>query len=146
MYPKFIEVRSITGNYPISINIESIVKIYGDGMNDMSETWGIISTLRGNDISTKETYDKLKEMIQGAGCLIAKRDPRIDYDTPLTMEDLKRMIGEPVWDSNHRCWYLVWMVEEYPTVRLRGKDGILTTMDAEDIKKFPLYRMKRSEA
>lgn len=31
MYPKFIEVHSIKGNYPISINIESIVKIYDAG-------------------------------------------------------------------------------------------------------------------
>lgn len=138
MYPKFIETHR-GKNCLISVNIESIELIDEQGIR--------ITGMDSNRIiSVLETYDELKEMIQGAGCLIAKRDPRLDYDTPLTMEDLKRMIGEPVWDSNHRCWYLVWMVEEYPTVRLRGKDGILTTMDAEDIKKFPLYRMKRSEA
>ena len=141
MYPHMIEVHNVTSNYPISVNIENITKIYDDGLPDMSEKWGIISFVRGNDISTKETYDELKQLIRDAGCLIHKADPRLE-NKPLTMSDLKEMIGEPVFNSNSCKWMLVRCVYDDPAVDLTDIMGAAQTFYQDDLKKFPLYRMK----
>lgn len=140
MYPHMIEVHNVTSNYPISVNIENITKIYDDGLPDMSEKWGIISFVRGNDISTKETYDELKQLIRDAGCLIHKADPRLENKC-LTMDDLKKMTGEPVWNSNNGQWYLVHSCYRNK-IFLTTKMGTHWEFPADDLEKYPLYRMK----
>lgn len=151
MYPHMIEVHNVTSNYPISVNIENITKIYDDGLPDMSEKWGIISFVRGNDISTKETYDELKQLIRGAGCLIHKADPRLE-NKPLAMNDLKEMIGEPVWNSNTGKWTLVRNYIEAPkpdgvdVAFLLDAGDNSTGVTAGDLQAKPLYRMKEMRA
>ena len=58
-------------------------------------------------LATVESYDDIKQLIHDSGILIHRADPRLDETHSLTMEDLKEMIGEPVWNSNTGKWTLV---------------------------------------
>ena len=44
-----------------------------------------------------------------------------------------------------RKWYLVWLINEYGTdrpVHLLYMDGVMLSISADDLMKYPLYRMK----
>lgn len=132
MYPKFIEVHE--GGDPFSVNVDRIVWIYN----------GTIKT-EENIFNVDESYEMVKQLISDAGCLIHKADPRLD-NKPLTIEQLGHMIGEPVWNSNTRLWYLVRKADkEKNYVELCWSNGYKATMTAADLIKYPLYRMKVTE-
>ena len=146
-YPKFIEVHTKDEtSVAVSINVAAIKCIHPDLDEDLPGKSGVIETVEDSNCYVTESYEELKTMIKDCGCLIHKQDPRLDTTTPLTMDDLLEMIGEPVWNSNNGRWYLVWMIEEYDTdrpVHLRYMDGVPLSMRADDLMKYPLYRMKQ---
>lgn len=75
---------------------------------------------------------------------IKKADPRLDTDHPLTMEDLKTMVGEPVWNSNSGKWGLVKEVrEDDVTLVYQAADWVIVGRGW--VNKFPLYRMRKNE-
>lgn len=149
MYPKFIEVHAAGDGIAVSINVENVIGFGGDGKG------GACFRMADNSMwQTKESYDELKALITDCGCLIRKADPRLDMEHPLTMDDLKTMVGEPVWNSNNGEWALVtkdpaWHDETNPDWKrqsgyyLRYHDDTITRFDEEELKKFPLYRMKK---
>lgn len=142
MYPKFIEVHAAGDGIAVSINVENVIGFGGDGKGG-----GCFRMTDNSMWQTKESYDELKDLITDCGCLIRKADPRLDTEHPLTMYDLKDMLGEPVWNSNSGKWALVRNYIEVPE-----PDGIdvaflldaadnSTGMTAGDLIKTPLYRM-----
>ena len=138
MYPHFIEVTCELGDDEHRtiekrlINVDSIV-VVSDNVIDCGKdgTW-----------YTEETYDELKELIRSAGCHIEKGDPRLDQTKPLTMADLKDMVGQPVWDSNRNVWYLFKAFDEDGQAYFAdvfGNTAIAENNDA--LIKYPIYRM-----
>ena len=137
MYPKFIEVHWNT--IPVSYNVENI-SWFGDKF--------LYIVGQDTALDVDESYDEIKALIKDCGCLIHKADPRLDTEHPLTMDDLMTMVGEPVWNSNNGEWALVTKDPEikgevYEGYYIRYDDGGVTLYDEEDLKKFPLYRMKK---
>ncbi len=140
MFPKFIEVHDKDTGLLFSVNIDHIVT-FGNT--------GIILSSVPHDIAlgTAETYDELRTMIERTGSLIQKGDPRLDTSRPLTMEDLCRleMIGQPVWNSNTLKWML--LIDSAPDGRswvdLVSDSGKTVRMEPHDVRKFPLYRMRK---
>ena len=140
-YPRFIELHDKEDNgSPYSINIDQIVSFGRQG---------IILASIPNDITlaTAETYDEIKTMIEKTGSHIEMGDPRLDTSHPLTMEDLCRldMIGQPVWNSNTLKWMLLIdsALDSRSWVDLINDSGKTVRMEPHDVRKFPLYRMKR---
>ena len=147
MYPHFIEVTCELGDDEHRtiekrlINVDSIV-VVSDNVIDCGKdgTW-----------YAEESYDELKELIRSAGCHIEKGDPRLDQTKPLTMNDLKDMVGQPVWDSNTDTWLLVyegdWTYTPDPDrvcVRVVNRYGCNKIwLSEKDLIAKPLYRMKR---
>lgn len=135
MYPHFIEVTCELGDDEHRtiekrlVNVDNIV-VVSDNIIDCGKdgTW-----------YAEETYDELKELIRSAGCHIEKGDPRLDQTKPLTMNDLKHMIGEPVWNSNTRCWMLV-SEDRGDTVYLIFNNGNGYDFHENALIKYPLYR------
>ena len=138
MYPKFIEVHQ--QGKRISLNVENISVL----VDDEDGTYKGAIQIRALDrtIGIDESYDELKALIFDAGGIIQKADPRLD-NKPLTLDDLKGMIGEPVWNSNTRKWELVWYCDDrWVHTRDCGADF---EYDEEDLLAKPLYRMKVAE-
>ena len=134
MYPHFITVHDNENGEPFLVNIDHIVSVGKEGM---------ILTGVPTDIAlaTVESFDELKQLVADAGCHIEKADPRLNTAKPLTMEELRQMVGEPVWNSNTRSWGLV--CDYYDeTVAIKPPRGASYDYDADDLVKFPLYRMK----
>lgn len=134
MYPHFIQVHDNENGEPFLVNIDHIVSVGKEGM---------ILTGIPTDIAlaTVESFDELKQLVADAGCHIEKADPRLNTAKPLTMEELRQMVGEPVWNSNTRSWGLV--CDYYDeTVAIKPPRGASYDYDADDLIKFPLYRMK----
>ena len=134
MYPHFITVHDNENGEPFLVNIDHIVSIGKEGM---------ILTGVPTDIAlaTVESFDELKQLVADAGCHIEKADPRLNTKQPLTMDELRQMVGEPVWNSNTRSWGLV--CDYYDeTVAIKPPRGASYDYDADDLVKFPLYRMK----
>ena len=134
MYPHFITVHDNENGEPFLVNIDHIVSIGKEGM---------ILTGVPTDIAlaTVESFDELKQLVADAGCHIEKADPRLHTKQPLTMDELRQMVGEPVWNSNTRSWGLV--CDYYDeTVAIKPPRGASYDYDADDLVKFPLYRMK----
>ena len=147
MYPHMIEVHLKQDCDPMFLNIDQIVRVYPYGENAMIDMLSM-------SFSTRESYDEIKALIRGAGCLIHKADPRLE-NKPLTMHDLQGMLGEPVWNSNTGKWTLVQNYIE--ASEPDGIDGIdvaflldagdnSTGVTAGDLIKTPLYRMKEMRA
>ena len=129
MEPKFIELHD--GSEPLSINVE-LVEWFADGTISMTNC----------EHRVMESYDDIKQLIKDSGILIHRADPRLDETHPLTMEDLKDMIGEPVWNSNLLRWELVKEAGDlYITTCGTGQYDSL--YDENDLIKTPLYRMRR---
>ena len=148
MYPHFIEVHDIRKpEDAMLINIKAIKHIYFEPETNS----GAISLVDKVFVPTKESYDELKELIRSVGCHIEKGDPRIDQSRPLTMTDLKDMVGQPVWDSNTDTWLLVyegdWTYTPDPDrvcVRVVNRYGCNKIwLSEKDLIAKPLYRMKR---
>ena len=130
MMSKFIELHD--GMQPISINVDSIEWFADETIS-----------MHNSEIKVVESYEEIKQMILDAGVLIHKADPRLDTTTPLTLEDLKNMIGEPVWNSNALKWELVWYFGDAKEIIFTRDCGADYEYDADDLIKFPLYRMKK---
>ena len=131
MYPRWIEVHD--GMEPMSVNCDNIEYV-ADGTISMKDS----------EIKVLESYDELKALIMDAGYSIHKADPRLDVSHPLTMEDLKDMMGEPVWESNALCWYLVFE-NENGELWMRRSTGSARKITDDDLVKFPLYRMRHDD-
>ena len=134
MYPHFIEVHD--GDQTMIVNIDKI-GIVKDKliMVEHPKRWQPVD----------ESYEQLQKLIQNSGCLINKGDPRLD-NKPLTMDDLVRMVGEPVWNSSLRRWHLVEETEpdKYrgAVVTLKGTQHSVWYYDSADLIRHPLYRKK----
>ena len=133
MMSKFIEVHDKNNSAPISVNVEHVVA-FENGDMALREI-GVLKVT--------ESYDEVKTLIHDAGVLIHKADPRLDTTTPLTMEDLKYMEGESVWNSNTLKWMLIhrFVDADKPIVWLVLPDGQFKVMTVDDLIKTPLYRM-----
>lgn len=138
MYPRFIEVHDVkVPQCEIMINIDAISCVYVD-----SRGVTIIKMDYLDNILIEESYDELNQLIQNAGASISKGDPRLDTVHPLTIADLQGMLGEPVWNSNLMRWGLVKEITEDTAVLVyQAADWVI--VDANDLVKFPLYRMKQ---
>ena len=136
---KFIELHAKDDKALLSINIENIV---GFGVDDSTV---VIRTIDKGGWFVAESYDEIKQLIHDVGVLIHKPDPRLNLTKPLTMEDLRDMEGEPVWNSNTGIWYLVhrYVNNEKTIVWAVLPDGQFKVMTADDLIKFPLYRMRQ---
>lgn len=136
MYPHLIEVHDCRDGGLITLHIAAISSFY------TYEGKVHINMISNDDWMVSETYDEIKALIHDAGCIIAKKDPRLD-DSPLTMDDLKGMIGEPVWNSNSRKWMLVTDCD-YNGSGCAVFEGLgqFETFYPDTLMKFPLYRMK----
>lgn len=131
MYPKFIEVHWNT--IPLSYNVENILW-FGDKF--------IYIVGQDTSLDVDESYDELKALIKDSGCLIKKADPRLGTEHPLTMDDLMTMVGEPVWNSSSGKWGLVKEVrEDDVTLVYQAADWVI--VGREDLKKFPMYRIRK---
>ena len=132
MYPHFIEVHD--EGEPLSININSIAIIIDNSVM-------VENPLRWQPVD--ETYEQLKELIESSGCLINTGDPRLD-NKPLTIDDLRNMIGEPVWSPNAKCWCLVYddCSDDPKNLKLVNRHGLIIGVAEEGLIKFPMYRMK----
>ena len=142
MMLKFIELHAKDDKALLSINIENIV---GFGVDDGA---AVIRTIDKGGWFVAESYDEIKQLIHDVGVLIHKPDPRLNLTKPLTMDDLREMIGEPVWNSNTLKWMLIHRFVDAegdlaPIVWFVRDDGQFTNMVADDLIKYPLYRMRQ---
>lgn len=142
MMSKFIELHDNETKSPISINVNNIADFHVDYDGQTAVDVGRDAYL------VAEIYDEVKALIKDAGVLIHKADPRLNLIKPLTMEDLKDMEGEPVWNSNTLKWMIVHRFVEAegdlaPIVWFVRDDGQFTNMVVDDLIKFPLYRMRQ---
>ena len=134
MMSKFIELHfPIEGK--VFFNVEDILCFF------TRDDYTIIRAKDGNCYAVTEFYDEVKALIKDAGVLIHKADPRLDTTTPLTLEDLKNMIGEPVWNSNALKWGL--LTKQDGSYFLLYPTGQMWLFTVNDLIKFPLYRMKK---
>lgn len=131
----FIELHDRAGRAML-VNTDHITKVFKD--EDGIPTVELLTYY----IETKESYEEIEELIRGAGVCIDKGDPRLDTKSPLTMEDLKHMVGEPVWNSNKREWELVKEVID-GGFTLCDYKGWYSGYEEDELIKFPLYRMKQ---
>ena len=139
MMSKFIELH-----FPIEdkvfFNVEDILCFF------TRDDDTIIRAKDGNCYAVTESFDEVKVLIKDAGILIHKPDPRLNLTTPLTMDDLREMIGEPVWNSNNGKWYLMLKVREDldPVLAvMQDYDAKIDVFSPDELIKFPLYRMKQ---
>lgn len=140
MYPHFIEVHDIEEGYPILMNIDSIANAI-----TVKYECGTGTAINCRDCGgqvTKESYDEVKKLIEDAGCSINKGDPRIDTKHRLTMDQIRKMLGEPVWNSNLGSWALVHYYDpDRDQILLLNSAGKIYVMDEEELIRYPLYRM-----
>lgn len=132
MYPRFIEVHD--DEITFSLNVDAI-----QGISDNCVTMRSSESYRVN-----ESYSNLKQLIKETGCLIHKADPRLDVTTPLTLDDLKGMVGEPVWNSNTGEWMLYeGLTDSGKMARFQLTGCSRKFVNEQELIKFPLYRMKQ---
>ena len=138
MYPKFIEVRDAELERMLSLNVANI-RAFKEYCDDANKT--VIAMTDCLYHVVDQTYDEIKQMITDSGCLIRKQDPRLDTEHPLTMKDLKGMVGEPVWNSNTRKWYIIHSVGNTVAMANPSEQSMLVYIKS-DLSKYPIYRMK----
>ena len=140
MYPHFIEVTRSKDfeDWKSLVNIDQIIFL------EDYTVWVTHSDCNENPgmISVEETYEELKDLIVSAGCHIEKTDPRLDAVNHLTMEELRNMAGEPVWNSNTRRWYLVMDDPDEVTVCIMDHKDHVEVYNEDKLIAKPLYRMK----
>lgn len=68
----------------------------------------------------------------------------IDTNHILTFEDVKNMVGEPVWNADLQKWMLVEKVTD-GFVRMKSVNDIYLYRDygPADFEKFKMYRIKQ---
>ena len=132
---KFIELHAKDDKALLSINIENIV---GFGVDDGA---AVIRTIDKGGWFVAESYEEIKQLIHDVGVLIHKPDPRLNLTKPLTMDDLREMIGEPVWNSNALKWGL--LTKQDGSYFLLYPTGQMWLFTVNDLIKFPLYRMRQ---
>ena len=133
MYPHFIEVHNKETDMKMSFNIDKITVIRDQTIETDLEGFEVV-----------ETYDELKKLIFDAGCIIARKDPRLE-DRPLTKDDLMTMIEQPVFNSNTGKWNIVFDYtkgEEGDFVSLMDPMGDIYYLHERELPKYPLYRMR----
>ena len=129
---KFIEVHDKDTDIKLSFNVDKIT-VFSDQTIDTER--------EGFEVA--ESYEEIKQLIHDVGVLIHKADPRLNLTKPLTMDDLREMIGEPVWNSNTLKWELVWYYGDAREIIFTRDCGADYEYDADDLIKTPLYRMKK---
>ena len=132
---KFIELHDKDTDMKMSFNVDNITVFCEQ----------VIETER-EGFEVAESYEEIKQLIYDVGVLIHKPDPRLNLTTPLTMDDLREMIGEPVWNSNNGKWYLMLKVREDLDPELavvQDSDAKIEVFSLEELIKFPLYRMNQ---
>jgi len=132
MYPKFIELHE-KGN-AISVNVEHLVA-FSDSIFNLSNN-------AESNYRCDESYNEIKQLITDCGCLIHKADPRLDMSSPLTLDDLKDMVGEPVWNSNINVWMLVKDVTD-TWVKMLWTSGNVSEYTEDELISYPVYRMRQ---
>ena len=137
MYPHFIEIHAKEDGADLLINIDNIIGLGGPDHEHIA--------IRMSDNSRwiiRETYEELQKLIKDAGCSINKGDPRIDTKHRLTMDQIRKMLGEPVWNSNLGTWALVHYYDpDRDQIQLLNSAGKIYVMDEEELIRYPLYRM-----
>ena len=137
MYPHFIEIHAKEDGADLLINIDNIIGLGGPDHKHIA--------IRMSDNSRwiiRETYEELQKLIEDAGCSINKGDPRIDTKHRLTMDQIRKMLGEPVWNSNLGSWALVHYYDpDRDQIQLLNSAGKIYVMDEEELIRYPLYRM-----
>ena len=131
MYPKFIEIHKNGVN--MLMNIDHIVGVVGSNL---------ISTTK-EVIACDEHYDEISDLITNTGSLIHKADPRLDTTKPLTFEEMRNAKCQPVWNSNIDHWGLVTDCEFADMVAVLYSEGTTVNYDADDVAKYPFYRMRQ---
>lgn len=130
IYPHFIELHSSETDRPICVNLDFCAEFYD-------------RTFNGMDV--QESYEEIKALVIEAGCNFVKKDPRVSTK-PIQWEELKEMIGEPVWGENQQKWFLVAQYdEECGEVTLRSSEMELWKSfpyTERTLIAKPLYRMK----
>ena len=135
MMLKFIELHDKDTDMKMSFNVDNIT-VFCDQ---------VIETER-EGFEVAESYEEIKQLIHDVGVLIHKPDPRLNLTKPLTMDDLRNMIGEPIWNSNNGKWYLMLKVREDLDPELavvQDSDAKIEVFSPEELIKFPLYRMNQ---
>ena len=132
---KFIELHDKDTDMKMSFNVDNITVFCEQ----------VIETER-EGFEVAESYEEIKQLIHDVGVLIHKPDPRLNLTKPLTMNDLREMIGEPVWNSNNGKWYLMLKIRDDLDPKLavvQDSDAKIEVFSPEELIKFPLYRMKQ---
>ena len=132
---KFIELHDKDTDMKMSFNVDNVTVFREQ----------VIETER-EGFEVAESYEEIKQLIHDVGVLIHKPDPRLNLTKPLTMNDLREMIGEPVWNSNNGKWYLMLKVRDDLDPELavvQDSDAKIEVFSPEELIKFPLYRMKQ---
>ena len=135
MYTKFIEVHDKDTDMKLSFNADKIT-VFGDQIIDTDR--------EGFEVA--ESYDEIQKLIEDCGCLIHRKDSRLDLAHPLTWSDLCKleMIGEPVWNSATRRWMLlIDSANDNTWIDLVNHAGGHEKWIEHDTIKRPLYRMKK---
>lgn len=143
MYPHFIEVHQ--DDMDVSLNVDAI--IFLANAKDCKYNCAVKIAGMNSAIGIDESYDELKKLIESSGALIQMGDPRLDTKHSLGMDELKNMIGEPVWNSNKMEWHIVQEIAKWDDHRgnvvvLQSTGNVHWYYDADDLIRFPLYRMK----
>ena len=139
MYPHFIELHAEDNGERMMFSIDHIRKFYEPDNKKGTP----IYTDDGFDWCVKESYDEVKHLIEDVGCSINRADPRIDTHSSLTMNQIMRILGEPVWNSNLNQWALVhYYNPDNDTIQLMNPGGKIYIMTEEEMIRFPLYRMR----
>lgn len=129
MYPKFVELHHEDGS-AFTINVNKI-KLIENGYV--------------GGYCVQESYEDVKTLIEDTGCLIHRADPRLTTK-PLTIADMRDLIGEPIWNSNNDNWYLIAQYSDTDhAVRVMNVDGWSLWLDEDALLKFPHYRMKKED-
>ena len=140
VYPHFVELHT-EGGKPVMVQADHICKFHWLADREVTAMY----LLDGTYWNFRETYEEVKTLLSESGCSITLRDPRID-ETPLTMEELKEMIGQPVFDSHLRKWMLVEnALENVRTIWFIDYMGEQVSFSEADLIKYPLYRIKVAE-
>lgn len=132
MMLKFIELHDKDTDIKLSFNVDKIT-VFSDQTIDTER--------EGFEVA--ESYEEIKQLIHDVGVLIHKADPRLNLTKPLTMDALRDMEGQPVWNSNTLKWYIVnrFVDADKQIVWLVLPDGQFKVMTVDDLIKTPLYRM-----
>ena len=131
MYAKFIEVNCDGRKHLVNV----------DGIRDVWSHY--IDFSEADSVNCDEGYDEIQKLITDTGSLIHKADPRLDTTKPLTFEEMRGMVGQPVWNSNRDEWGLVIEPAYADMVTVLYDEDSKKNYYPGDLIAFPFYRMKQ---